>query len=316
MQRQKMIVGVDVSKPILDYTWLPDGQAGQTQNTAAGIARLVRKLRGLAPDLVVLEATGGYQDRLVEALHAAAIPVKVVNPRQVRDFARSLNRLGKTDKLDAKTLAEFGLSRALRADRPRDAHRTALSHLLQRRKQLNAMLTAERGHLEHAPESVKAGIHEHLALMGMLLKRADAEIREIIRTHPLFAEDDAIMQSVPGVGAVVSATLLAELPEIREVGRKEAAALVGVAPFNRDSGKYRGQRHIFAGRAKVRHSMYCAMRACLQWNKTIRSWFDKFMAAGKPYKVAVIACVRKLLVVIRAMLKSGTLWEEKAVFDS
>lgn len=309
MQSNKNVVGIDVSKATLDYTWRPNGTAKHVANTAQGIAKLVEHIKQIAPEIVVLEATGGYQNALVESLHQASLPVKVVNPRQVRDFARSLNRLGKTDALDARTLAEYGQSRELKADRPRDANRIALSQLLLRRRQLHDLITIEKGHREHASESIAAGITELITLMGSLLKSIDTEIQGLKKRVPEFATHDAILQSIPGVGPVVSATLYAEMPELPDLNRKEVAALVGVAPFNKDSGKYRGQRHIWSGRSKVRATMYCAMRSGIIWNPVIKSWFERFRAAGKPYKVAVIACVRKLLVVIRAMLKNGTKWD-------
>ena len=316
MQKQNIVVGIDVSKATLDYTWLPNGQTRQAANSPTGIAGLIKELGKISPVLVVVEATGGYQNSLVEALHTENIPVKVANPRQVRDFARSLNRLGKTDKLDARTLAEFGRTHAFAGDRPKSEGRVALSRLIVRRNQLTAMITAERGHLEHASGTIAAGIREHIGLMTALLKSVESNVREIIRTIPGFALQDSLVQSIPGIGPVVSATLLAELPEITEAGRKEVAALVGVAPFNRDSGKYRGQRHIAGGRAKIRNALYCAMRSCLRFNQVVRSWFDKFIAAGKAYKVAVIACVRKLLVVIRAMLINQTRWNPQRFFTT
>ena len=309
MKNGKRILGVDVSKATLDVFRLPEAESRQILNTQAGVKRLITEL-SLAPvDLVVLEATGGYQNLLVEELHSAAIPVKVANPRQIRDFARSLNRLGKTDSLDAKTIAEYAQSRELQGDVPRAPESIHLSRLLLRRNQLQGMISAEKGHLEHAHKSFIAGIQEHLTLMGCLLTTVDKEIRGVISSIPKYARADNIMQSVPGIGPVVSATILAELPELPVIGRKQAAALVGVASFNRDSGRYRGKRHISGGRSKVRTVMYCAMRACLRWNFAVKGWFDKFVGSGKPYKVAVIACVRKLLTVLRAMLIDNSVWE-------
>jgi transposase len=310
MQSCKKVVGIDVSKGSLDYTWLPGGAAHQVANTAQGVTNLLKHIKKIGPDLVVLEATGGYQNLVVQALHGASVPVKVVNPRQVRDFARSLNRLGKTDKLDALTLAEFGQSRNLVPEQPRDAKRVELSQLLLRREQLQRMITAEKNHMEHACDGISSGIKEHLALMDGLLKNVDKAIQDIKRVTPEFSAHDALLQTIPGVGPVVSATLYAELPELKQLNRKEVAAMVGVAPFNKDSGKYRGQRHIWSGRAKIRTVMYCAMRSAIIWNPVIKQWFEHFRTSGKPYKVAVIACVRKLLVVIRAMLISGSKWND------
>ena len=312
MMESKIVMGVDVSKSSLDYAVLPGKITNQASNTQAGVKQILKLARTKQVTLVVLEATGGYQNLLVEALHEASVPVKVVNPRQVRDFARSLNRLGKTDALDAISIAEFALSRVLTPDVQKPAHQVQLSHLLLRREQLQGMITAEKGHLEHAPAALASGIVQHLTLMESLLKTVDTEIRELISSVPDYAAADKLLQSVPGVGPVVSATILAELPELPVVSRKQAAALVGVAPFNKDSGKFRGKRHIVAGRSKVRKVMYCAMRACLRWNSVVKGWFDRFMAAGKPYKVAVIACVRKLLIVLRAMLITSTPWQTKS----
>lgn len=300
---------MDVSKGTLDYTWLPDGdQHKQVNNTAAGIKKSIRNIMMLSPEIVVVEVTGGYQAPLVNALHESSIPVKVVNPRQVRDFARSLNRLGKTDKLDALTLAEFGLSRKLQADNPKTPQQILLSAVLRRREQLNEMLIAERNHLEHAPGKYAEQIVSHIKMLNKELYALEKDLAEIISSDKSLLEDNCIIQSIPGIGPVVAGTIIAELPELGNVTRKEAAALVGVAPFNKDSGKFRGRRHIWAGRAKTRKVLYSAMRPCLRYNGVIRGWFDRFRAAGKLYKVAVIACIRKILTVIRAMLISRKSW--------
>lgn len=309
IMQKRIVVGIDVSKSTLDYTWLPAGKAMQTPNTFQGIASLMDTLHELQPDIVVLEATGGYQNAVAAALHEADIPYAVVNPRQIRDFARSLNRLGKTDKLDALTLAEFALSRKLVPNTPKAPVLVDIAFLLRRREQLQAMIKAEKSHLEQTPESYR---HELLDLMESLtrhLKSVEKQIQQAIRDTPSLAEQDKVIQSIPGVGPVTSATILACLPEIALIGRKQVCALVGLAPFNRDSGKYRGQRHIFAGRAQIRKVLYCALRPCLQFNPVIKKWFNHFISRGKPYKVAAIACIRKLLVVMRAMLISNTLWD-------
>lgn len=306
-----VIVGVDVSKSTLDYTWLPDGKAKHVTNTTRGIATLIKEIQKVCPQITVLEATGGYQNNFVAAMHEAGLPVKVVNPRQVRDFARSLNRLGKTDALDARTLAEFGQSRKLIADRPKVPQLAQISYLLKRRDQIQDMITAEKSHLEHTPEKYQKNMRELIDILLKHLHAADKEIKEIMSSNPDFATKDAIIQSIPGVGPVTAATLIAELPELSALGRKQACALVGVAPFNRDSGKYRGQRHIWAGRSQIRKVLYCAIRPCLRFNPTVNAWFERFRKAGKPYKVAVVACMRKLLVIIRSMLISVTQWEQK-----
>lgn len=310
MQSERVVFGVDVSKNILDYTWLPQGKAMSVANSATGIASLVKKLLVIRPEIVVLEATGGYQNDLEVALHEAGIVYAVVNPRQVRDFARSLNRLGKTDKLDALTLAEFALSRKLIPTVPKPKECKEISFLLRRREQLQDMITAEKNHLEHTPAAFRQGLLELLDTLARHLRDIDKQIRQRILANQSFAEQDKIIQSIPGIGPVTSATLLSSLPEIRFLGRKQVCALVGLAPYNRDSGNYRGQRHIFAGRAFVRKILYCTLRPCLQFNSVVKKWFNHFISLGKPYKVAAIACVRKLLVVIRAMLVSNTHWDE------
>ena len=307
---QKKIIGVDVSKATFDYTAQPAGRVDQVENNNAGIKKFVTWAKKQKPHLVLLESTGCYQTPLVDALHEAGVPVKVMNPRQVRDFAKSLNRLGKTDQLDARMLVQFGQSRELEPDEPKDKFLVRMSQILQRRNQIQILITAEKNHLESAAPEIAPGIDQIIALLTKQLKEMNKAIRDIIASNPKFFEQDAIVQSVPGLGPVVSATLLAEFPELTQVGRKEAAAIAGVAPFNRDSGKFRGKRYIAGGRGKVRTALYCAMRPCLIHNAIVRGWFEHFRAAGKPYKVAVVACIRKLLSVLRAMLINKTTWDE------
>lgn len=310
-----VIVGIDVSKATLDYTWTSNGKASQVTNNTKGIQSLVKKLKKIKPQIVVFEATGGYQNNLANALADAAIPYKIVNPRQVRDFARSLNRLAKTDKLDALTLVEYGASRSLTPDTPKSGELRAMSYLLLRRTQLQQMITMEKGHLENMAEGLKPFLFEHIESLKSQLKNINEQIRHIIKNDTALSKIDQIIQSVPGLGPVVSATIIADLPEIQIIGRKQVSALVGVAPFNRDSGKYRGQRHIYAGRSRVRNAIYCALRSCLMHNKVIKAWFDHLFTKGKPYKVACIACVRKIIVVLRSMLINQTLWEPQRYYN-
>ena len=282
--------GIDVSKATLDYTWLPGGTFYQVTNNPAGIAKLIRHIKRKLPRIVVMEATGGYQTLLATALHQADIPVKVVNPRQVRDYARSLNHLAKTDKIDAKVIAAFAQSRELVPDTPKAAERSNMEKLLLRREQLISMVVMEKGHRETASEAIKVEIDEHISLLKKQVKMLDKQLREAIQAAQDLAELDGILQSVIGIGPIASATLIACLPELGTLNSKEIAALAGLAPFNRDSGKFRGKRHIHAGRGKVRKTLYAAMRAAVRWNQTIRGWFDHYRAAGKPYKVAVVSC--------------------------
>lgn len=302
-------VGIDVSKATLDYTCLPGGRSGQVSNNSGGIVKLIRSLKELNPKIAVFEATGSYHQKIAQALYQAGIPYKTANPRQVRDFARSFNRMCKTDKVDALVLAEYGQSRELIPDTPKSESAATISALLLRRGQLNDMITAENNHLEHADTHLREFVLEHIGQLKKYLQACDKEIRSIVAADAALCARDKLLQSVPGVGPVLSATLLAELPELGVLNRKQIAALVGVAPYNRDSGRYRGQRHIMHGRAKVRGVMYAAMRAALIWNPLIKAWFTRFREAGKAYKVAVIACVRKLLVILNSMIKNSSHWK-------
>ena len=308
VMQKSVVVGIDVSKNTLDYTWLPEGTHLQTENNPKGIASLIRSVKKLQPEIVVLEATGGYQNQLVVALRKARLPVHVANPRQIRDFARSLNRLGKTDALDALSIAQFAQSRKLPAQEPKAEPLVSLSSMLLRREQLQGMLTAEKGHLEHTREPFRQEVLEHMDILKQRIAAVEKQLEAMLKQHPALARADAIIRSIPGVGLITSATLIADLPEMTTLGRKQIASLVGLAPFNRDSGKYRGQRHIFGGRARIRKVLYCILRPCLRCNPRIKAWFDHFLSKGKPYKVAAIACCRKLLVVIRSMLISKTMW--------
>lgn len=307
--REKYVVGVDVSKAALDYACLPKGSSGRVTNTPSGITSLIRNLRKDQIQIVVMEATGGYHAALLTALHEVGIPVKVVNPRQVRDFARSMNWLAKTDKIDAAILAQFARSRELIPDLPRNPTLTRIEKLLLRREQLVSMITMEKGFRENTDGEIRQHIEGHITLLKSQVKAMDAEIDATIKSEQALDSKSTLLQSVKGVGPVMAATLIASLPELGLLNRKEIAALVGLAPFNRDSGSFRGQRHIWAGRAKIRRVMYCAMRSAVIWNSTIKGWFEHFRSKGKPYKVAVIACMRKLLIILNAMVKTGTAWK-------
>jgi transposase len=306
---QNIVVGIDVSKKTLDYVCLPGGSPKQVSNDSAGFASIIHALWDKDIRIVVLEATGGYQTAVVAALHQADIPLKVVNPRQVRDFARSMNRLAKTDKIDAIMLAEYASSRELHPDAPKNATLVLIEKLLLRREQLLAMMTMEKGFKENTDGGIRQRIEEHIQLLAEQVKNIDGEIRIAVKSNQKLGAKNALLQSVKGVGPIVAATLIACLPELGQLNRKEIAALVGLAPFNRDSGKFRGQRHIWAGRAKIRRVLYSAMRSSVIWNSTIKTWFEHFRAAGKPYKVAVVACMRKLLIILNSMVKTGTPWQ-------
>ncbi len=257
----------------------------------------------------MLEATGGYEAALVAALAAAGLPVVVANPRQVRDFARATGQLAKTDALDAQILALFA-ERVRPTPRPLpDESVRALDALITRRRQLLGMLTAERNRLLIAPPAVRRDVQQHIRFLERRIREADDDLHTAVKASPAWRVRDDLLQSVPGVGRVVSFTLLAELPELGRLSRKEIAALVGVAPLACDSGTLRGKRLVYGGRAPVRAVLYMAALVASRRNPVIRAFYERLRAAGKPAKVALTACMRKLLTILNAMARSGTPWQ-------
>lgn len=309
-------IGVDVSKDVLDVAVRPSGQVWQVANDERGIAALVDRLQGLQPQLVVLEATGGFEVPIAAALGVAGLPVAVVNPRQVRDFAKATGRLAKTDRIDAQALAHFaeGVKPAIRP--LPDGQTKTLEALLTRRRQLLEMLTMERNRLRTALAPVRPKLQAHIQWLEQEVSSLDKELRSALRDSPLWREQDDLLQSVPGVGPVLSCTLLAGLPELGALSRKQAAALVGVAPFARDSGTLRGQRSIWGGRASVRTTLYMGTLSALRWNPVIRVFYQRLRAAGKPKKVAIVACMHKLLTILNAMMKHRTHWQPHRAVSS
>lgn len=278
------IVGIDVSKASLEVAVRPSGPLGSFVNDEAGIQALVKQLKTLAPGLIVLEATGGLEIAVVSALAANALPVVVVNPRQVRDFAKATGQLAKTDTLDADSLAHFG--EVLRPPvRPiKDAQLQALDALMTRRRQLVGMLTAEKNRLSLASPATRKDIIKHIAWLEKRLKGIDGQITRWIKNSPLWLAKDRLLQGVPGVGPVTSVSLLADLPELGTLNRREIAALVGIAPFNRDSGTLQGKRTVWGGRAQVRSVLYMATLSAVRCNAIIRAFYQRLRTAGKPAK--------------------------------
>jgi transposase len=266
--------------------------------------------QAVQPTLVVLEATGGLEVPVTGALAEAGLPVVVVNPRHARDFAKATGRLAKTDTLDARGLAHF--AEAVRpSPRPLpEAHAQGLSALLTRRRQLVQMLTAERRRLQSAPPRIHADIQAHIAWLERRLARTDDDLTAAIRSTPLWRAKDEILQSTPGVGPVLSRTLVAEVPELGVLNRQEIAALIGVAPFNCDSGTVRGKRAVWGGRAHVRAVLYMSTLAAVRHNSVLKAFYERRRAVGKAPKVALTACMRKLLTILNAMLKHQTPWHE------
>ncbi|MCJ7509700.1 MAG: IS110 family transposase [Dehalococcoidia bacterium] len=301
-------VGIDVAKDRLDVAQRPGTEAWWVTNDESGIADLVARLKALGPTLVVLEATGGIELPAVGALAAAGLPVVVVNPRQVREFARATGRLAKTDAIDAQVLAQF--AEAVRpALRPLpDAATHQLSSLVTRRRQVIEMLTAEKNRLRTAAPAVCGHIKEHIVWLERSLSDLDRELGQVIHSSDIWRAQDNLLQSAPGVGPVLSTTLLAELPELGSLNRKEIAALVGVAPLNRDSGTLRGRRTVWGGRSQVRAALYMAALVATRRNPVIRAFYDRLVGAGKPKKVALTACMRKLLTILNAMIRHQTPW--------
>jgi transposase len=311
MSKVEYAVGIDVSKGLLDVAVLPEGESWSATNDEEGITQVVKRLKSLRPRLVVLEATGGMETAFVGAAATARLPVVVVNPRQVRDFAKSVGALAKTDAIDARVLARF--AEAVRPEvRPlKDKEASQLSALLARRRQLVEMLTSEKNRLGSAPEAIHPSIEEHIEWLEQRLDDINGKLRKAIKKSPVWRAKDQLLRTVPGVGSVFSATLVAGLPELGALNRKRIAALVGVAPFNRDSGKYRGRRCIWGGRGSIRAVLYMATLAATRFNPVIRAFYLRLCAAGKEKKVALTACMRKLLTILNAMAKTGTPWQPR-----
>ena len=308
MEHEAVYVGIDVAKTHVNVAVRPTGQRWTISNDESGIRELVSRLKALDPAMVVLEPTGGLELPAVAALAAASLPVAVVNPRQVRDFARATGTLAKTDALDAASLAHF--ADAVRpVVRPmKDAETQVLSSLVARRHQVIAILVSEKSRLGSAISAVRPRIEAHIAWLKQELSDIDEELRRTLRSSPVWREKDDILRSVPGVGEQLSLALLAQLPELGTLNRRQVAALVGVAPFNRDSGAMRGKRTVWGGRARVRAVLYMATLAASRFNPVIRDFYQRLLAAGKPKKVALVACMRKLLVILNSMLKQRSPW--------
>jgi len=300
-------VGIDVAHAQLDIAVRP-GTRFSVPHEEPGIVRVVEQLRALSPTLIVLEATGGVEVSLTSALAAAGLPVVVVNPRHVRDFARATGRLAKTDALDAQILAQFAeVMRPERRPLP-DAQTQALAALVTRRRQLIEMLTAEKNRLSMAPPPVRKSLRAHITWLERELAHTDTDLAQTIRQSPVWREKDELLQSVPGVGPVLTSTLLANLPELGTLTSKQIAALVGVAPLNRDSGTLRGKLTVWGGRAQVRAVLYMSAIVAARFNPVIRAFYQRLQTAGKAKKVALTACMRKLLTILNAMLKHRTPW--------
>lgn len=303
-------IGIDVAKRQLEVSERPSGVQWSTTNEAEGLTGLVERLgAGGAITLIVVEATGGYEIAVVAALTAAALPVVVVNARQVRDFARAVGKLAKTDAIDAAVLAHFAEAVRPEVRALPDELTQTLQSWLARRRQLLEMLQAEEPRLAVAGRGLRPQIQQHVEWLRRQLRDLDGELQGLLRASPIWREQENLLRTVPGVGPVLATTLLADLPELGRLNRRQIAALVGVAPLNRDSGQHRGLRHIWGGRAQIRAVLYMATVSAVRCNPVVRTFFERLCAAGKPKKVALTACMRKLLTILNAMIHTRTRWQ-------
>ena len=310
MPNDESFVGIDVSKAVLEVAVHPSGEHWKVPNDPDGIGDLVSRLQQLAPERIVLEATGGWEVAAVAAVGSAGLPIVAINPRQARDFARATGRLAKTDALDASVLAQFAaVVRPALRPLP-DAAARRLGALVARRRQLLGMRTAESNRLGATVEDdLRSEIREHMRWLDKRLDALDRDLRNELRASPLWREKEDLLRSVPGVGPVLSMTLLAEVPELGTLGHKQIAALVGVAPLNRDSGTMRGRRTTSGGRAPVRAALYMATMAAVRFNPVLRTRYQHLLQAGKPKKVALVACMHSLVRILNAILSHLAPWK-------
>jgi len=309
-------VGIDVAKAELEVVVRPSGARWTVTNNASGLAQLQERLQAAAPSLIVLEATGGYEVAVVAALATAALPVVVLNARQVRDFARATGRLAKTDAIDAGVLAH--VAEVVRPPvRPLpDAMTQDLQAWLTRRRQLVDMLLAEEQRRSRAPRAIQRQIDQHVRWLRAQLGAVEKDVAQTLRESPVWRVKEDLLRSVPGVGPILTTTLLGDVPELGQLNRKQIAALIGVAPLNRDSGTYRGRRAVWGGRARVRATLYMATLTAARYNPLIRAFYERLVAAGKPKKVALTACMRKLLTILNAMIARRTAWKPPAAVSA
>ena len=305
-----MFVGIDVAKDRLDVHLRPAGEAFTVARDGEGIEALSAQLSALKVELIVLEATGGFETVVAAGLAAAGLPLAVVNPRQIRDFARATGRLAKTDPLDAAVIAHFAEAVRPQARPVASAEAQVLGELVARRRQLIGMMTAERNRRRQlTTKRLIKGIDRILAVLQAQLTELERDIGDAVRGTPAWREKEDLLVSVPGIGQKIARTLIAELPELGSLDRHQVAALVGVAPFNRDSGKWRGRRSIAGGRAVVRSALYMSVLVSIRRKLPLATVYNRLRAAGKPAKVAIVACMRKLATILNAILRDKTPWQ-------
>ena len=302
-------IGIDVSKSQLDIAVRPGNKRWSVVNAEADIIKVVETLNALSPQVIVIEATGGMEMPLAAALSHARLPVVVVNPRQVRDFAKAVGRLAKTDRIDAEILAHFGEAVKPDVRLLKDKDTQTLAALVTRRRQVIEMLTAEKNRLGISPKVVHKDIQQHISWLQGRLEDIDRHLDSAIRKSPVWREKDDLLRSVPGVGQVLSVSLITGLPELGTLSRRQIAALVGVAPLNCDSGLFRGKRTVWGGRAHLRSVLYMATLSASRVNPAIICFYRRLIEAGKKPKVALTACMRKLLCILNAIIKKRIPWQ-------
>lgn len=306
---EKLFIGIDVSQENLDMAAYPTGQIWQYKNTKKSIIKTVTKLKALSPALIAMEATGGLEQALKDALDEAGLPVAVVNPRRIREHGRSMGILAKTDKLDAKVIAHFAAKIEPRPQPPRDKAGKELDSLVTRRIQLNDMLTAERNRLRASLDmTVQSTIKEHIQWLESKIAALDKEVKEKIQQNPLFRQKANLYKSLKGVGDVFSSTLIAKVPELGLINQREIGTLIGLAPLNKDSGKFRGKRMIQGGRAMVRKVSYMPVLSAIRFNPVIKSFYNRLIEKGKLPKVALVACMHKMITILNSMAKTNSFW--------
>lgn len=313
MSNVQPFVGIDVAKDHFDLASRPGGKPERIRNREAEITQLVQQLKDLQPALIVMEATGGLEMPLAAALAVAGLPVAVVNPRQVRKFAEATGQLAKTDQIDAQILAHFAEAIHPAPRALPDEQAQQMGALLARRRQLIEMLTAEKNRLHSALAQVRPRLQAHIAWLADELAALDQELDQAVKDSPLWREKEDLLRSVPGVGSVLARTLFFDLPELGALSHKQIAKLVGVAPLNRDSGRLKGKRSIWGGRAVVRTALYLAVLSAMRFNPVIKAFYQRLVQAGKPKKAAMTACMHKLLTILNAMLRNQTAWQPPAV---
>lgn len=306
MSTHGVVAGIDVSKDWLDVAL--GSESLRVGNDAEGASSLVERLRSTKVELVVMEATGGYETQAASAIAAAGLRLAVVNPRQVRDFAKATGHLAKNDRIDARVIAAFAQAIEPQIVRLPDEQTRELQGLLMRRQQLVGMKVQETNRLALMHGAMRKQIKSHIAWLDKAIDEVNTDLTAGLRNSPVWREKDELLRSLKGIGPITSSMLMMNLPELGQLDRRSIAALVGVAPFNRDSGTFRGRRAIWGGRAQVRHVLYMAATTAIQHNPVIKPFYERLIARGKPHKVAMVACMRKMLTILNAMTRSNTHW--------